>query len=59
MGLIDERMSNSDMTRKLFDAGIVTVPASHNPHAVIVRPVLVLREAEAETIIKTVRNALG
>jgi acetylornithine/succinyldiaminopimelate/putrescine aminotransferase len=59
MGLLSESMDSYEMTRKLFALGILVLPAHYDPHAVEFRPILILNENEAETIIKTVRGVLG
>jgi len=58
MGLTSTTLDNVAMTRRLFDAGILVVPAEYAPNTIEFRPVLVLNETEAETIISGVRDAL-
>jgi acetylornithine/succinyldiaminopimelate/putrescine aminotransferase len=59
MGLIGDGIDNVAMTRKLFDAGIMVIPATYDSRAIEFRPILVLSEAEAESIIGIVRQVLG
>jgi putrescine aminotransferase len=59
MGLFSETMDAYAMTRKLADAGILVLPAHYEPRALEFRPILILDEKEAETIIRTVRDVLG
>jgi acetylornithine/succinyldiaminopimelate/putrescine aminotransferase len=59
MGLFSETMDAYAMTRKLADAGILVLPAHYEPRAIEFRPILILDEKEAETIIRTVRDVLG
>ena len=59
MGLVSETMSAFEMTRRLFAAGILVLPAHYDSHAIEFRPILILRENEAETIIRIVRDTLG
>jgi acetylornithine aminotransferase len=59
MGLLSKTMSSFEMTRKLFDQGVLVLPAHYEPKAIEFRPVLILDENEAETIIRTVRDVLG
>jgi acetylornithine/succinyldiaminopimelate/putrescine aminotransferase len=59
IGLLSETMDSYEMTRKLFEAGILVLPAHYDARAIEFRPILILDEDEAETIIKTVRGVLG
>ena len=59
MGLLSDSMDSFTMTRKLADAGVLTLPAHYQPNAIEFRPVLILDEHEAETIISKVRNTIG
>jgi acetylornithine/succinyldiaminopimelate/putrescine aminotransferase len=59
MGLLSESMDSYEMTRKLFAAGILVLPAHYSPRAIEFRPILILDEDEAETIIRAVRRVLG
>ena len=59
MGLLSDTMDSYEMTRRLFEAGVLVLPAHYEPRAVEFRPVLVLDENEAETIIGSVRDVLG
>jgi len=59
MGLLSAEMDSHEMTRKLFAAGVLVLPAHYEPRAIEFRPVLILDENEAETIIRTVRDVLG
>jgi len=59
MGLRSGSMDALEMTRKLFAAGVLVVPAHYAPRTIEFRPVLILDESEAETIIRTVRDVLG
>ncbi len=47
------------MTRKLFAAGVLVLPAHYDPRAIEFRPILVLDENDADEIIRTVRDVLG
>ncbi|MBT8079283.1 MAG: aminotransferase class III-fold pyridoxal phosphate-dependent enzyme [Gammaproteobacteria bacterium] len=59
MGILAEGPDQIAMTKKLFDAGILVVPAEYDARAVEFRPVLVLSEDEANEIIKVIRDTLG
>jgi len=59
MGLLSDSMDAVEMTRKLFAAGVLVLPAHYQPRAIEFRPVLILDEDEADTIIRTVREVLG
>jgi acetylornithine/succinyldiaminopimelate/putrescine aminotransferase len=59
MALIDDRRDNFASVRLLSEAGIITIPALHDRHAVEFRPILTLTETEAADIIRKVRQALG
>jgi len=59
MGLLSDTMDSYEMTRRLFEAGVLVLPAHYEPRAVEFRPVLILDENEAETIIGSVRDVLG
>jgi acetylornithine/succinyldiaminopimelate/putrescine aminotransferase len=59
MGLLSESMDSFEMTRKLFAAGVLVLPAHYEPRAIEFRPVLILDENEAESIIRVVRDVLG
>jgi putrescine aminotransferase len=59
MGLLSESIDAFEMTRKLFAAGILVLPAHYQARAIEFRPVLILDEDEAESIIRTVRDVLG
>jgi acetylornithine/succinyldiaminopimelate/putrescine aminotransferase len=59
MGLLSDTMHSHEMTRRLFEAGILVLPAEYEPRAVEFRPILVLDETQAATIIRTVRDVLG
>jgi putrescine aminotransferase len=59
MGLLSDTMDAHEMTRRLFAAGILVLPAEYARCAVEFRPILILDENEAETIIRAVRNVLG
>jgi acetylornithine/succinyldiaminopimelate/putrescine aminotransferase len=59
MGLVSETMSAFEMTRRLFAAGILVLPAHYDSRAIEFRPILILSENEAETIIRIVRDTLG
>jgi putrescine aminotransferase len=59
MGLLSDTMHSHEMTRRLFEAGILVLPAEYEPRAVEFRPILVLGETQAATIIRTVRDVLG
>jgi putrescine aminotransferase len=59
MGLVSETMDSYEMTRKLFEAGVLVLPAHYDARAIEFRPILILDEDEAETIIETVRGVLG
>ena len=50
MGLLSESMDSYEMTRKLFAAGILVLPAHYSPRAIEFRPILILDEDEAETM---------
>ncbi len=59
MGLFSDTMDSHEMTRRLFEAGVLVLPAEYERRAVEFRPVLILDENQAETIIRTVRDVLG
>ena len=59
MGLLSDSMDSYEMTRRLAAAGILVLPAHYEQRAVEFRPVLILDEGEAESIIGTVRDVLG
>lgn len=59
MGLIAEGPEHIEMTKRLFDAGILVVPAEYDARAVEFRPVLVISENEANEIIRIIRDTLG
>ena len=59
MGLLSDSMDSYEMTRRLAAAGILVLPAHYEPRAVEFRPVLILDEGEAESIIGIVRDVLG
>ena len=59
MGLFSDTLDSHEMTRRLFAAGILVLPAEYERHAIEFRPILVLDENQAESIIGTVRNVLG
>ena len=59
MGLVSEGRTGAEMTRRLFERGVMVVPATYDEHAIEFRPVLVLEDAEADEIIARVREALG
>ena len=59
MGLFSGRMNNVEMTKRLFDAGIMVIPASYDAQAIEFRPIPILKQDEADEIIKIVRTTLG
>lgn len=59
MGLVSDHLDNTTMTSKLFEAGILVVPAKYHNYAIEFRPILILTENQAEEIIRTVRDTLG
>jgi acetylornithine/succinyldiaminopimelate/putrescine aminotransferase len=59
MGLFSETMGSHEMTRKLFEAGILVLPAEYERRAIEFRPILILDENQAEAIVRTVRDVLG
>jgi acetylornithine/succinyldiaminopimelate/putrescine aminotransferase len=59
MGLLSDTMDSHEMTRKLFAAGILVLPAHYDPRAIEFRPILVLDENDADEIVRTVRDVLG
>jgi putrescine aminotransferase len=59
MGLFSETMNSHEMTRRLFEAGILVLPAEYEPQAIEFRPILILDENQAEAIIGIVRDVLG
>jgi len=59
MGLLSDTMDAYEMTRRLFDAGVLVLPAHYEPRAIEFRPVLILDQNEAESIIGSVRDVLG
>ncbi|MCW8845734.1 MAG: aminotransferase class III-fold pyridoxal phosphate-dependent enzyme, partial [Gammaproteobacteria bacterium] len=59
MGLLSDTMDAYEMTRRLFDAGVLVLPAHYEPRAIEFRPVLILNQNEAESIIGSVRDVLG
>jgi acetylornithine/succinyldiaminopimelate/putrescine aminotransferase len=59
MGLFSETLDSYEMTRRLFAAGILVLPAHYAPHAIEFRPILTLGADQADAIIGTVRNVLG
>lgn len=59
MGLISDDLDHVQMTKKLFDAGILVIPAEYDTRIVEFRPVLVIDENEAESIIRIIRDTLG
>ena len=59
MGLRSPTMDSYEMTRRLFDAGVLVLPAHYAPGTIEFRPVLILDQNEAESIIGIVRNVLG
>ncbi|MGB5165732.1 MAG: aminotransferase class III-fold pyridoxal phosphate-dependent enzyme [Woeseiaceae bacterium] len=59
MGLLSESMNSYEMTRKLFAAGILVLPAHYDARAIEFRPILILDETDADEIIRTVRDVLG
>jgi 4-aminobutyrate aminotransferase-like enzyme len=52
-------MDAHEMTRRLFEAGILVLPAEYERHAIEFRPILILDQSKAESIIRTVRDVLG
>jgi 4-aminobutyrate aminotransferase-like enzyme len=52
-------MNSHEMTRRLFEAGILVLPAEYEPQAIEFRPILILDENQAEAIIGIVRDVLG
>ena len=59
MGLLSDTLTSYEMTRKLFAAGVLVLPAHYAPDAIEFRPILTLVEEDAESIIATVRDVLG
>ena len=59
MGLLSETMNSYEMTRQLFAAGILVLPAHYDSRAIEFRPILILDETDADKIIRTVRDVLG
>jgi len=59
MGLLSDSMDSYEMTRRLAAAGILVLPAHYEPRAIEFRPILILEEGEAETVIDIVRDVLG
>jgi 4-aminobutyrate aminotransferase-like enzyme len=59
MGLFSDTMDAHEMTRRLFEAGILVLPAEYERHAIEFRPILILDQSQAESIIRTVRDVLG
>ncbi len=59
MGLISNGEDNVTMTRKLFEAGVLAIPAKYDSRAIEFRPILVLSQEEANQIISIVRDTLG
>jgi putrescine aminotransferase len=59
MGLLSDTMDSYEMTRRLFDAGVLVLPAHYEPRAIEFRPVLILDQDGAESIIGSVRDVLG
>ena len=59
MGLLSDTMDSYEMTRKLFAAGVLVLPAHYDPRAIEFRPILILDETDADKIIRTVRDVLG
>ena len=50
MSLVDRRRGNFESVRRLADAGVLTIPALHNPYAVEFRPILISTEEEADEV---------
>ena len=59
MGIMSETMGKMEMTTKLFEAGIFTVPAWYTEGGVEFRPILTLTENEADEIIGIFRDTVG
>lgn len=59
MGLVSDQMDHIEMTKKLFDAGILVIPAEYDRRTIEFRPMLILDEYEAEEIIRVIRDTLG
>ena len=59
MGLLSTTMDAFEMTRRLADVGVLVLPAHYKANAIEFRPVLLLDENQAETIIGLVRSALN
>ncbi len=59
MGIVSKKWTAVEMTRRLFERGVMVIPATYDEHAIEFRPVLVLEDAEADEIIRIVRDALA
>lgn len=59
MAIIDDRRPSLDTMRLLLKAGVLVVPATHNPNAIEFRPVLTITDEEADEIIRAVQLALA
>ena len=59
MGILSEEMGKMEMTARLFEAGIFTVPAWYTDGGVEFRPILTLTGNEADEIIGIFRDAVG
>ncbi len=59
MAIIDDRRSSLETMRLLLKAGVLVVPATHNPNAVEFRPILTISDTEADEIIQAVVAALA
>ena len=59
MGILSQEMGKMEMTARLFEAGIFTVPAWYTDGGVEFRPILTLTENEADEIIGIFRDTVG
>lgn len=59
MGLISDDFDHIEMTKRLFDAGVLVIPAEYDSRIVEFRPVLIIDEDEADVIIRIIRDTLG